>query len=280
MSALSRSDFPVLNVMVPSALSFMIRWGECLHGEGSLREALLEFAELAAADVVLLQRLNSATGSQRTIATVDRSSMRGARPLTRAHGLALVGATSSRAKPGSLWSMAELDRDATDRLDARVLGWMKDRSLHEAMLIPLSAEGDQHDVLEFYSSAPLDHLRYLAIEMVASATAEAWRRRPRGRIAQILRAAPAMNDRSQSICAAAHPLSESNPLGFTAAELRIADMIQRGASLRDLSGTLGIADSTLRSHLRSIYTKAGVAGHVGLVRLLLAPHNAQSALRA
>ncbi len=258
----------------------MVHWTECLHGDGSLREALLEFADLASAEVVLLHRLNIATGTQRTIATVDRSACRGARPLTHAHGMALVGETPTRAKPGSLWSMGELDRDAADQLDPRVLRWMKDRSLHEAMFIPLSSEGDQLDAIEVYMHAPLDKLRYQTLRMLACSSAEAWRRRPRGRIARILRAAPALNARLQVVPPAAHPLSESNPLGFTAAELRIAGMIQRGVPLTEMSTALGIADSTLRSHLRSIYSKAGVAGQVGLVRLLLAPYGVQSPMRA
>ena len=186
----------------------------------------------------------------------------------------------SRAKPGTLWAMQDLDRDAASHLDARVLGWMEDRSLREAMLIPLSHSGDQVDVLEFYLSAPLDRSRRLGMETLAAAAAEAWGRRPEGRIARILRAAPAIDAHLGSTRAGAHPLSESNPLGLTAAEFRICGMIQRGAGLDEASKSLGIADSTLRTHLRSIFAKAGVAGQVGLVRLLLDTRTAPDARRA
>ncbi len=253
---------------LPAFLSYMVHWTECLHGDGSLRETLIEFSDLVSAEVVHLHRVNTLTGAQRTIATLDRHASDGARPLTRALGLSLVGQTSSRAKPGTLWSMLELDHGVVDRLDHRVLAWMEARGFQDAVLIPLSTSGEQTDVLEFYLGSSLDKHRRIGMETLASAMAEAWGRRPRGRIARILRAAPAIDEHLQSE-RRAHPLSESNPLGLTAAEFRICSLIRDGADPIQTSEILGIAESTLRSHLRSIFVKAEVTGQVGLVRLLL-----------
>lgn len=264
---------------VPAALKFTIRWTECLHGEGSLRQTLIDLSDIALAEVVHLHRDTSTTGAQRTIATVDRSASHGARPLTRAHGMALAGPTLSRAKPGTLWSMRELDRDAVRALDARVLAWMEERAFHEALLIPLSSSGETTDVLECFLSAPLDRARRQALETLAEATAEAWGRRPKGRIACMLRAAPAIHERLAPARANAHPLSETNPLGLTPAELRLCGLIQRGVDLAEASRMLGITESTLRSHLRSTFAKFGVAGQVGLVRLLLEPQAERTSLR-
>ncbi len=275
-----RSPASLPGLMVPAIMHFIIRWTECLHGDGSLRETLIDFSDLARAEVVRLHRLSTVTGAQHAIATVDRCASQGARPLTQGHGMALAGQTLSRAKPGTLWSMQELDRDAASRLEPRVLAWMECRSLRDAMLIPLSWAGEQIDVLEFYVSAPLERPRRLGMETLAAATAEAWGRRPEGRIARILRAAPAINGHLSSGRPTAHALSQSNPLGLTAAELRICSMIQRGIDLAEVSKTLHIADSTLRSHLRSIFAKSGVAGQVGLVRMLLEPQAARSSLQA
>jgi DNA-binding CsgD family transcriptional regulator len=258
----AKPDFAPPGLPVSDALTFMIRWTECLHGDGSLRETLLSFCDLAVADVVVLHRVNAVTGAHRTIATVDRHAAHGARPLTRAHGLALVGQTLSRAKPGTVWTMRDLDRDAVADLDPRTLDWMADRGLHAASLIPLSSNADQTDVLEFYQSAPLDRVRQTGLATLASALAEAWGRRPQGRIARILRSAPAINARLAPERDVPHPLSANNPLHLTAAELRICGLIRQGM------------------HLRSIFSKAGVTGQVGLVRLLLGPDGARPALRA
>ena len=277
---LARPPATFSGLTTAACLRFMIRWTECLHGNGSLRETLINFSDLALAEVVHLHRVNTETGGQRSIATVDLCASQGARPLTRAYGMALAGQTFSRAKPGTLWSLKELDREAASCLDPRVSGWMEERGLREAMMIPLSSVGDATDLLEFYLSAPLDRPRREALETLTLAAAEAWGRRPSGRITRILRAAPAINEHLASARPNVHPLSESNPLGLTAAEFRICSMMHRGISLNEASKTLSIADSTLRTHLRSIFAKAGVAGQVGLVRRLLEPEAAQLSLRA
>jgi DNA-binding CsgD family transcriptional regulator len=276
----TRPQTTFAGLTTPACLRFMIRWTECLHGNGSVRETLINFSDLALAEVVHLYRVNTATGGQRSIATIDLCASQGARPLTWAHGIALAGQTISRAKPGTLWSLQELDREAASRLDSRVADWMEERGLREAMMIPLSSVGDATDLLEFYLSTPLDRPRRVALETLTLAAAEAWGRRPTGRIARILRAAPAINEHLSNGRPNVHPLSESNPLGLTAAELRICSMMHRGTNLNEASKTLGIADSTLRTHLRSIFAKAGVAGQVGLVRLLLEPQATRLSLRA
>jgi DNA-binding CsgD family transcriptional regulator len=275
-----RSDPPVANFSLSACLSFMARWTECLHGDGSLRETLSAFCDLTLAGVVHLHRVNADTGAQHTIATLDRNAAEGARPLVKAHGTALAGQTLARAKPGTLWSMQELDRDAAAGLDARVLGWMDARGFRDAMMIPLSPVGEKTDVLEFYLNVPLDRSRRIGIETLAVAMADAWGRRPDGRIARILRATPAIQGRLPIARPCADPLSQSNPLGLTAAELRICGMIRQGFHLTEAGKHLGIADSTLRTHLRSIFAKTGVAGQVGLVRLLLEAETGRAPIRA
>ncbi|MFM2391465.1 MAG: hypothetical protein RLZZ437_3020 [Pseudomonadota bacterium] len=276
----AKADFMIAGLAAPAVLNFMVRWTECLHGDGSLRDTLLAFSDLANAEVLHLHRVNAQTGAQRSISTLDRHASHGARPLTRAHGLALVGQTASRAKPGTLWSMTELDRDDAAQLDAGVMNWMTDRRLRDAHVVVLSADADQTDLLEFYQTFPLERARRAGLELLASAMAEAWGRRPEGRIARILRAAPALTARLGQGQTNAHPLSANNPLSLTPAELRVCSMMQAGQHLSEISKMLGITESTLRTHLRSIFSKAGVSGQVGLVRLLLAPEMQQNLKRA
>lgn len=275
-----RSDASLSGFMYAASLSFMTRWAECLHGGGSLRETLSEFSDLSQATVVHLYRVNAGTGAQRAIATLDRQAAGGARPFVRAHGPALAGQTLSRAKPGTLWTMQELDRNAASRLDTRVLGWMDARGFRDAALIPLSPADDETDMLEFHMTAQLDPVRRRSIETLAVAMADAWGRRPKGRIARILRAAPAIQDRLSQLSQSVDPLSDSNPFGLTAAELRICGMVRQGMPVSEANRSLGIAESTLRTHLRSIFAKTGVAGQVGLVRMLLQPDPTRTSARA
>jgi DNA-binding CsgD family transcriptional regulator len=276
----AKTDVTIAGLAAPAVLNFMMRWTECLHGDGSLRDTLSALAQLAEAEVLHLHRIAAGTGAQRSISTLDRCASQGARPLTRAHGLALVGQTPSRAKPGTVWSLQELDRDDATLLDPGVLDWMDDRGLRDATLLVLSSTADQTDVLELFQTVPLDRARRAGLEMLAAAMAEAWGRRPDGRIARILRAAPALTARLERTQAGAHPLSASNPFSLTAAELRVCSMIQAGKQLAEVSTALGIAESTLRTHLRSIFSKAGVSGQVGLLRLLLQPEAQPNLKRA
>lgn len=259
------------------ALQFMMHWTECLHGDALFRDALSEFAHLAQAEVVHLHRVQPDTGNSRTIASHDRGAKSGARPLTRPFGLALVGASTSRAKPGTLWSMHELDLTDAAALSPRTKEWMAARGLREAVLIPLSMTECSADLLELFLPASPDRAARQALEMLAVALARAWNRRPEGRISRILRAAPTLPVRP---VAAESPLAMHNPMMLTAAEWRICTLIRDGAAVDQIGGMLGIAESTLRTHLGNIFAKTGVTGQVGLVRLLLEPEAAPRQQRA
>lgn len=217
----ARPDMTASGLSTLACLRFVGRLTECLHGSGSLREALHELRALALAEVVHLHRVNIETGTQRSIASLDLNAAQGARPLTRGLGMALAGQTPSRAKPGTLWSLQEMDEGAAARLDPRVLSWMEARGLHEAMLIPLSTRGDETDLIELFLTAPIDAPRRRLLDLLAAAAAETWDRRPEGRISGLLRAAPAISARANAPRASQHPLSLDNPYGMTAAELRI-----------------------------------------------------------
>lgn len=58
--------------------------------------------------------------------------------------------------------------------------------------------------------------------------------------------------------------------GLTRAEARLAQVLAGGTSLRDAADTLGIAQSTVRSQLKSIFAKTHTNRQSELIRLLLA----------
>ncbi|HXW93442.1 MAG TPA: helix-turn-helix transcriptional regulator, partial [Terriglobales bacterium] len=57
--------------------------------------------------------------------------------------------------------------------------------------------------------------------------------------------------------------------GLTPAEVRLAQMLASGSGLRDASEQLGVAQSTVRSQLKSIFAKTNVNRQSDLVRLVL-----------
>jgi DNA-binding CsgD family transcriptional regulator len=248
---------------------FVMRLTDALGGSGPLHEALAAFAEPAQARVVHLWRLCLDSGRRRTIATLDLDAARGARPLVRELGAQLLPDDPREIRPGTLWTLDELEPSRLDALDARGRMWMRDRGFGDAGAIPLGRSEGALDLLEFHTTDVLGAGRRARCELLAALGAEVWSRRPQGCIETRLRAVPSMAER-QKPAAAADPLSPANPWGLTAAELRICALIRDGIDPTGLVARTGSSVPTVRSHLRSIYAKARVPGQVGLIRALLA----------
>jgi DNA-binding CsgD family transcriptional regulator len=251
---------------------FQTKWTECLHGAGALRETLSDLLDLTGARVAHLTRHCGLTGRHRTIASLDRGAREGERPMTTPLGPSLLTRSGAAARAGTLWTLGELDRAETDALDDRALRWMADRRLRDTAVIPLDRAGSDLDLLELHFAAPLSAPLRAELDVAATAMSAAWQRRQKGRIARLLSATPAIAERLAQDAPGTQPspLSPANPLGLTAAELRICVLFRNGHPPQQMAQHLKVSESTLRTHLRSIYAKAGVAGQLDLVRLLLA----------
>ena len=57
--------------------------------------------------------------------------------------------------------------------------------------------------------------------------------------------------------------------GLTPAECRVALLLSDGRSPREIANTVGVTDNTVRSLLKSIFSKTGVRWQSDVVRLLL-----------
>ena len=55
-------------------------------------------------------------------------------------------------------------------------------------------------------------------------------------------------------------------LRITRREMQIVESLIFGASARDIASDLGVSFHTIRTHIRNIYTKLGVASRVELLR--------------
>lgn len=257
------------------------KWTECLHGACALEDALAALAEVCGARVALLHRLAEGGTRRRTVAVADLDASAGVRPLTHPAGPHLIAA--HRPRPGSLWTLGDLARAPLDGLDERCRRWLDDRGIGEVSVIPLDNAEPERTLLELYHSGRSPRAAQTELLDIAEALAAAWAHRRRGLIARRLAATPALaeQERADRTAGQARLLSPSNPLGLTAAETRICLMIQCGYATGEILERSHISRSTLRTHLRNIYAKADVSGHIGLVRLLLAQDQpAAGALRA
>jgi DNA-binding CsgD family transcriptional regulator len=253
---------------IAALADLMIRWTECLHGAGCLRDTLARMAQVTGATVLHLHRDCLDTGRQRTVASIDRCASKGARPLVRALGASLIDADPTNVIPGTLWTLGEMNPKRQEQLEPRVLHWMEDRRLREAAVIPLGRSQNTLDIMEIFTVAP-NSSRFATVELLAQMMATGWGRRNESHIVQLLHADRAIEAGVSRSAGAENPLALSNPWGLTAAETRICALIKAGIDFAAISLHLSVSASTVRSHLRSIYAKGQVSGQVELVRRLV-----------
>jgi DNA-binding CsgD family transcriptional regulator len=257
--------FRPVSTVAPIAHASIV-WAECLHGTVALREALLAIAETTAAEGLVLLRATAAPRRVRILSHFDRSASRGAEPLPQPLGPDLISVSPGRVLPGTIWSL--LEAEPSVRLEQRQSRWLESRSIVEVAVIALGSEDGALDMLELHLSHRPTPGQRARLADLAEALSFAWGRRPEGRVARLLSDAPTIA-RRLGLPAPLAPLSTSNPWRLTPTETRICGMFRDGMTVQDIVGKIGVTESTLRTHLRNIYAKAGVSGQVGLLRCLM-----------
>lgn len=249
-----------------------IIWTECLHGTASLRDGLAALSGVTGAASALLYRWCPVSRRPRIIASRQRDPARGAQPLPHPVGPDLIPVELHRARPGSVWRL----EDAGSDLDSRQAQSVAERGLVDIVVIPLGQTDGTVDVLELCLDRSAAPALVTMLRDLARALSFAWSRRPHGRISQILSNTP-LTDRRLRGAQNTTPLSVGNPWRLTPTEMRICHLIREGQDPARIVSLIGVTESTMRTHLRSIYAKSGVTGQVGLVRLLLADAPARQA---
>ena len=186
---------------------------------------------------------------------------------TRCFAAALLGDSLHGAQEGAVFVMAS-DWSDSDRTEA-----LEPFALQDVAVLALANEGESSDFMELHFARRLpDHDRIL-LQMLGPVLSRSWRDRVPGLAAALLSRNP-FPVRTDAPAEQANILSASNPAGLTRSEFRLCLLVQEGGLPDQVAATLGITKSTFRSHLRAIYLKTGVTGHVELVHLL---HQSRSA---
>ncbi len=67
----------------------------------------------------------------------------------------------------------------------------------------------------------------------------------------------------------------SNPANLSRAEFRVCLLLSHGLSVKGVTDELRLSEATVRSHLRSVYSKTETTGHAELLYRILSSEPAR-----
>lgn len=257
-------------------------WCGGLHGSMSLDETLRALATGCNAVSAALARHHRGEKLPRTVALFDTNSRSPdlptlKRPLTRD----AMGYMYTKAKPATVWFMTDLLNDPAWSSSQMLSNWRLTREIAEIVVISLGGT-QKRDFVEFHFSHPLKHSEKLEFEALTPTIVRSWAGRKKGLVAEKLmgpRRAPMVSSRHNR--AMVEPLlSVANPAGLSRAEFRVCLMLSKGLSVKGVVSELGTTEATVRSHLRSIYSKTEVSGIAELLYLILSMDAGHAPLQA
>ena len=224
--------------------------------------ALEELQKLVNAQTVM--HVRQRRGSARAVSAARHEPTSGklfAKP-PRSYVNTVLGENLYTASVGTVWFFSDQDADSETRAH------LADLEIVDLAVIPLENSARYSDYLEIqFSSTVARHDRTL-LELLGPMIVEAWQTRLPGSVAAMLRGRPTTVARRQDRSVDMPILDPGNPAGLTRSEFRICTLIYEGRLFEDIARNLNVKRSTVRSHLRSIYSKAGVSGQVELVHRL------------
>ena len=160
-------------------------------------------------------------------------------------------------KQGSVWFLSELDDcghiSACESDDA------------DTLLLALDVSASVADFLEISARVPfIKH----ECEKLCATLARAWQTRPPGLAEMACRRNRKLESGEQHRAFPRDVLEPSNPAKLSRCEFRVCTMIKYGLTTKAIAQELSVHQSTIRSHLRSIYSKTGVNGQMELLHRL------------
>ena len=240
------------------------RWCDSLNKKDVIVSALETIAEGLQAEAVALSRMKIETaGSERCITFDRRSENEVGCVLRRSFARSVLGHYFTKQACGTVWLRSLVEEDP----DPALSEFHRQRKLSDLVIIPLAASRTAADFLEIHlvdRIAPVDHAVLNAIAPVLSRT---WARRDPGLFTELQLTRASVSREAATSGGAI--LSVENPARLSRAEYRVCLMLSRGLSQDAVQDELGISTSTLRAHLRSIYSKTGTGSQAELFYALL-----------
>lgn len=258
---------PLLQARTLEAVSI---WVEALHCHGSLLSAVRTLSELVGAQAGLLVRLSGDDGKLKKIAYHDSGSEKLLTKKCRPFALEYLSDCLGVLSPGSIVSLQGAVRDGGIDRDT-LAGFHADAGLYnvyDIAVIPLQTGSGAWDFIEFQYSAEMAQHDIDLLATLAGSLARTWKSRVAGTSEKEIAKLRSRHGRRSEVGNVTQILGPSNPLELTRCEFRVCTLVKEGMLAGPIAKQLRIRNSTVRSHLRSIYSKTGTACHVELLHSL------------
>lgn len=240
----------------------------------SLVDALGALASGFGADAAVLSRHLKQQDRPRAVAMMDsRSDEPDAVTIRRPFCQDVMGYFYTKARASTVWFLSDHLADSNWHSTQTLENWRASRGVQEIVVVVVAGSLRQQDYLEFHFSRPLEYSEKLELEALVPTLVRSWAGRKTGLVTRAQ-----MDDRMirrRADAAAARPdadtpiLGVSNPANLSRAEFRVCVMLARGLSVKGVTEELGLSEATVRSHLRSIYSKTEVSGMPELMYRIL-----------
>lgn len=251
-------------------------WVEALHGHGEVSAALEEFVLLFKCDAVILVRFSKGSQHPNCLARAVSIPQQAFPPrIALPFAQDMLGAHLGIAKSGAVWTHSDVDDRVmwknSDALNER----MELHSVRDLALVALDCRGGTWDFLELHFAAYISTNERNLIELLAKSLAKTWRSRLPGLALKLQHLSRFNRSRATVEIHDAAILDVDNPAGLSRCEYRICCLVREGLAAKKIATELNIRESTVRSHLHSIYSKTETSGQMELLHRLSSDQHGQ-----
>ncbi|MGR3662183.1 MAG: helix-turn-helix transcriptional regulator [Paracoccaceae bacterium] len=256
--------------MPENGMDIIASWVEALHSHGLLSDAIGNVSKIISAEAALLVRHSERNFGSRLISIHDPASKKLSSQNRRSFAFDIFNDYLVHMKVGAQVTLQELAKDhilgreeITDFHDKASIYGVRD-----VALICLANGPGSLDVLEFHFKSEMRSADRTLLTLLAGTLARSWKSRLPGiAVTNIIQ----LHTKNRGIQTDSTPppiLHQSNPCSLSRCEYRVCVLVREGMLAKSIAKQLGVSDSTIRSHLRSIYMKTESSCHVELLHLL------------
>jgi DNA-binding NarL/FixJ family response regulator len=246
-------------------------WCEALHGNVSLNEAVAQLVGGLGAEAGVLVRTNLSENRSIRVALYDKLASSSSLPLEHSFGDELFGPLLKKTRPATIWMASRHTERLAEEMALDFCRWQEGRKMKEFAVLVLASGQSTRDHLELHFREPLSQPVRAALRIVLPAMARTWASRQVGLVTRSVVNRRISSQSGLGASTSRAMLSTENPARLSRAEFRVCLLLSRGLSVAGVRTELSLADATVRSHLRNIYSKSDTSSLAELVYCLIKP---------